>query len=664
MWKRCWRPTRTAGLQARQRAQEKAQAQWQMPCTADQRALHSTCPQHSSSLGIHVRTTSPPSFGQPAGAGGGRGRRLASIPFSNRQGSATPLWLCPAHKTLVRNASIWSKIKPDPSKPFFARRSTKNTPNTVVILLRNANIPMMQKNPPVFMPTSADEVQHSLNTLLFMSDFNTEPKPMAFNVLACSSTGLIHYLQIANEHLSLILPVYFITDGGQNPSKLPPLLRTFLESPTYTKVGFGAFEDARRLKEQYGIDCMSLLDIQWMTRIMGIGTTHVGMLDRVFGDPHMPFIPGKVKDALPRAHPDELTGSFTPATRDREMRLSELGKEEQGGEEEVVDVRRWDWEAHGDMHWTPELIRCVAQDASVTLSMLGAIQKEQFRIGAGSPVSNLEELAQQAHKFLLSSIPCGTLVPMKSFHHLLKGGKFLSSKLGVVERDAQALAIVRHLVSTGLLMSDKTDQQAKVEFSHPSVLNRRVQLPGTQASVELMANSRTRRRLAELFGCRTDELRLMQDSNWARKPDKIQDLECFLGLYDWLELLPGALEPLDRRPTDMTSTAVEEIEIELEGRKDESPPPSPMVECGRHPTALLGLFLQFGALAEQTRQAPVETRRWAQQRMGRLLEQGLLVDSGASGLIRIHPTVLRRLKGIEASAEIGRSKNKDMQVAL
>ncbi|KAG0230680.1 hypothetical protein BGW42_000798 [Actinomortierella wolfii] len=508
-------------------------------------------------------------------------------------------------QALVRNVSIWSKIKPDPRNPFFARRSTKNTPNTVVILLRNANVPMMQKNPPVFMPTCADQ------------DFNIEPKPLAVNVLACSSTGLIHYIQIANEHLSLILPVYFITDGGQHPNKLPPLLRTFLESTTYTKVGFGAYEDAQRLKEQYGIHSKALLDIQWMTRIMGIGATNLGDLDPIFGDPHMPFIPGYVKDAFPSTSADTTAASAT-STENRRRRPSSQGQPpviENDNGLNIIDARRWDWEAHRDMYWTPELIRCVAQDAFITLSMLEAIQKQRFK-----------------------------LLPLKSFHHLVKKGKFLSEDLDNVERDAQAMAIMRHLVEQGLLESDKTDQQDKLQFSHPSVLNRRVQLPGTRPSVELMNSSRTRRLVAELFGCRSDELRLMQDSDWTRKPDKIQDLECFLGLYDWLELLPGALEPLD------------------EGKA-----PSSSSECGRKPAALVGLYLNFGALAERMSQQPVETRKWALHRMNRLINQGVLVTCNPSGLVRIHPTILRRLKGLDVrpvSKVENSSKNKEVEVAL
>ncbi|KAG0242451.1 hypothetical protein BGW41_004180 [Actinomortierella wolfii] len=503
----------------------------------------------------------------------------------------------------------------------------------------------MQKNPPVFMPTCADQVQHALNTLLFMSDFNIEPKPLAVNVLACSSTGLIHYIQIANEHLSLILPVYFITDGGQHPNKLPPLLRTFLESTTYTKVGFGAYEDAQRLKEQYGIHSKALLDIQWMTRIMGIGATNLGDLDPIFGDPHMPFIPGYVKDAFPSPSADTTAASVT-STENRRRRPSSQGQPpvvENDNGLNVIDARRWDWEAHGDMYWTPELIRCVAQDAFITLSMLEAIQKQRFKVGVSPPVSNLQALGQQTHTFLLSSIPCGTLLPLKSFHHLVKKGKFLSEDLDDVERDAQAMAIMRHLVEQGLLEADKTDQQDKLQFSHPSVLNRRVQLPGTRPSVELMNSSRTRRLVAELFGCRPDELRLMQDSDWTRKPDKIQDLECFLGLYDWLELLPGALEPLEEGKAPSAS------------------------ECGRKPAALVGLYLNFGALAERMSQQPVETRQWALHRMNRLMSQGVLVTCNSSGLVRIHPTILRRLKGLDvrpASKVENSSKNKEVEVAL
>ena len=57
----------------------------------------------------------------------------------------------------IRHAWNWSKIKPDPKKPFFAQRSTRNTPHTAVVLLRNADIPMLQIKPPVFLPATAEQ---------------------------------------------------------------------------------------------------------------------------------------------------------------------------------------------------------------------------------------------------------------------------------------------------------------------------------------------------------------------------------------------------------------------------------------------------------------------------------------------------------------------------
>jgi len=57
----------------------------------------------------------------------------------------------------LRHAWNWTKIKPDPKNPFFAKRSTRNTPHTAVVLLRNADVPMLQIQPPVFMPSSSEE---------------------------------------------------------------------------------------------------------------------------------------------------------------------------------------------------------------------------------------------------------------------------------------------------------------------------------------------------------------------------------------------------------------------------------------------------------------------------------------------------------------------------
>lgn len=121
----------------------------------------------------------------------------------------------------------------------------------------------------------------------------------------------------------------------------------------------------------------------------------------------------------------------------------------------------------------------------------------------------------------------------------------------------------------------------------------------------------------------------MQDSDMARKPDKIQDLECFLGVYDWLEFLPGA--ELDRIPARSVA-------------KDGS-----AITGGRKETTLMALFLNFGSVATRYKEQPVRTKQWVAQRIERLVQQGALLRK--EGVIRIEPRFLRQLKRIETQED-------------
>ncbi|KAI1321206.1 hypothetical protein EDD11_007772 [Mortierella claussenii] len=517
----------------------------------------------------------------------------------------------------MRHAWNWAKIKPDPKNPFFARRSTKNSPQTAVILLRNADIPTLQIRPPVFLPGTKEQVQHSLNTLLFMSDFNTEPTPLAFNVLACSSTGLIHYIQIANQYLSLILPTHIITNGGRNPDLIPTLLKTFLESTAYTKLGYGAYEDAMRIKDQYGITCKNIVDSHWMAKVIGVGSTNVGMLHEVFGEAHDTYIPGRI---------------------DSDGHVLQTGQKGQG---ELIDPRRWDWESHGSVELSRELIRCVAQDAFTILKLYNNIQTAKFRHGYQPLLTDPAKMTIQARNFLLTSIPRGTLLPLRSLHHLLKG-PFLSSEINAVDRDALALALVKLMIDNKELVVDRADT-TPISFVEPSVLNRRVALPGTRSSETMLANQQSRKAIIDIFGCRMDELRLMQDSDMSRKPEKVQDLECFLGVYEWLEFLPGAEveEPngLSRRPQQQ-----EHQQQPLDRRLQ--PRSMALAECGRKEATLLALFMNFGTVAEIYKARPVETKQWVMTRIERLVRQGTLMRS-EQGLIRVNPTLIRQLRRTE-----------------
>ncbi|KAF9902947.1 hypothetical protein EC991_004368 [Linnemannia zychae] len=522
----------------------------------------------------------------------------------------------------VRNAWNWTKIKPDPKNPFFAKRSTRNTPHTAVILLRNAEVPMLQIQPPVFMPSTSEEVQHSLNILLFMSDFNNEPRPLAVNALACSSTGLIHYIQVTNEHLSLILPTYNITNGGRRPELLPPLLKTFLESSSYTKVGFGGYEDSARIKDQYGITIKNILDIHWMAKVMGIGSSSVGMLHEVFGELHDVYIPG-------RNHPERSRTSQSDRQQkqqDQSQQQPQQNHQEQGA---IIDPRRWDWESHGDLELSRELVRCVAQDAFATLRMYDNIVQQKFKPGYQPGPRDTQMTVNRAKEFLLNSVPQGTLLPVRSLHHLLKG-PFMSSDTDIVQRDALALALVKHLINDRELVADKADP-APLSFQDPSILGRKVLLPGVRSSEAILTQQHSRKLVAEVFGCRPDELRLMQDSDMSRKPDKIQDLECFLGIYEWLEFLPGA---------ELDTPASLRGQVDKQGAGQDT--------SSRKLSTLMALFLNFGTVASRAKDRPVETKQWVTQRIERLVQQGALLRSGGlDGWIRVNPSLLRRIKRID-----------------
>ncbi|KAG0341433.1 hypothetical protein BG000_009134 [Podila horticola] len=480
--------------------------------------------------------------------------------------------------------------------------------------MRNADIPMLQIRPPVFMPATSEQVQHTLNILLFMSDFNIEPRPLAFNVLACSSTGLIHYIQIANQHLSLILPTYNITNGGRNPELIPTLLKTFLESAAYTKVGFGAYEDTLRVQDQYGITCKNILDTHWMAKVMGVGSANVGMLHDVFSDVHDVYIPGNISQLKNRGTPGAKAGGKAGAGSAPEL-------------DQLIDPRRWDWESQGNIELDRELVRCVAQDAFVTLSMYDNIINKKFKYGYEPPWTDPRQTVLLAREFLLTSLPRGTPLPVRSIQHLLKGS-FMSSNVNTIDRDAQALALVKHLIDQQDLIADKADT-TPFTFWDPSVLGRLVALPGVRFSEAIISNHQSKKTLAAAFGCRIDELRLMQDSDMARKPDKIQDLECFLGVFDWLEFLPGA--DLDRIPARSVA-------------KDGS-----AITGGRKEATLIALFLNFGAVATRHKEQPVRTKQWVLQRIERLVQQGALLRD--EGVIRIEPRFLRQLKRIETQED-------------
>jgi hypothetical protein len=167
------------------------------------------------------------------------------------------------------------------------------------------------------------------------------------------------------------------------------LLKTFLESSAYAKIGFGAYEDVSRIKDQYGITCKNILDIHWMAKVMGVGSTNVGMLHEVYGDIMDDYIPGRI---------------------DSDGHVSRHNQQQQQRQEgQAIDPRRWDWESHGSTELSRELIRCIAQDAFATLRMMDNIQGRKFRHGYKPLLTDTQDMSIQARDFLLTSLPRGTV---------------------------------------------------------------------------------------------------------------------------------------------------------------------------------------------------------------------------------------------------------------
>ncbi|ORZ08072.1 hypothetical protein BCR41DRAFT_359869 [Lobosporangium transversale] len=187
-----------------------------------------------------------------------------------------------------------------------------------------------------------------------------------------------------------------------------------------------------------------------------------------------------------------------------------------------------------------------------------------------------------------------------------------------------------------------------LSFQDPSILGRRVALPGTRSGAKILTNQQSRKFVADIFGCRLDELRLLQDSDRARKPDKIQDLESFLELYEWLEFLPGA--EMDE------PTAAAPLMPPLPSPARSSAPV--VSSCGRKEGTLLALIMNFGSIAESAKEQPVEMKQWLIQRIERLVQHGALLRVGEEKkLIRINPALVRQFRKFDQKSNNNENKN-------
>ncbi|CAO3568939.1 unnamed protein product [Mortierella alpina] len=159
--------------------------------------------------------------------------------------------------------------------------------------MEEANVKRVRHLPPVFV---ADTYEHAeMMMQLFEEYYRTtkgSPGPVGFDTETTSnfhpsyhpSTSLI---QIASQDVCLFFQIYRITQAGAKgqPSPFPPRLKRFLEDPEQLKAGVGAGNDAKELKQAYGIQCAGIINLETMAKERKILAASLADLDAMFGRP-------------------------------------------------------------------------------------------------------------------------------------------------------------------------------------------------------------------------------------------------------------------------------------------------------------------------------------------------------------------------------------------
>ncbi|KAF9558054.1 hypothetical protein EC968_007304 [Mortierella alpina] len=159
--------------------------------------------------------------------------------------------------------------------------------------MEEAQVRRLRQLPPVFV---ADTYEHAeIMMQLFEEYYHTtkgSPGPVGFDTETTSNFLQSYHpspslIQIASQDVCLFFQIHRIIQGGAKgqPSPFPPRLKRFLEDPEQLKAGVAAGNDAKELRQAYGVQCAGIINLETMAKEHKILAGSLADLDAMFGRP-------------------------------------------------------------------------------------------------------------------------------------------------------------------------------------------------------------------------------------------------------------------------------------------------------------------------------------------------------------------------------------------
>ncbi|KAF9949732.1 hypothetical protein BGZ72_008515 [Mortierella alpina] len=159
--------------------------------------------------------------------------------------------------------------------------------------MEEAQVKRVRQLPPVFV---ADTYEHAeMMMQLFEEFYHTtrgSPGPVGFDTETTSNFLQSYHpspslIQIASQDVCLLFQIHRIINEGSKgqPSPFPPRLKRFLEDPEQLMAGVAAGNDAKELKQAYGVQCAGVINLETMAKEHKILAASLADLDAMFGRP-------------------------------------------------------------------------------------------------------------------------------------------------------------------------------------------------------------------------------------------------------------------------------------------------------------------------------------------------------------------------------------------
>ncbi|KAF9284825.1 hypothetical protein BGZ68_004370 [Mortierella alpina] len=159
--------------------------------------------------------------------------------------------------------------------------------------MEEARVKRVRQLPPVFV---ADTYEHAeMMMQLFEEYYHTtrgSPGPVGFDTETTSNFLQSYHpspslIQIASQDVCLLFQIHRIIHGGAKGqlTPFPPRLKRFLEDPEQLMAGVAAGNDAKELKQAYGVQCAGVINLENMAKEHKILAGSLASLDAMFGRP-------------------------------------------------------------------------------------------------------------------------------------------------------------------------------------------------------------------------------------------------------------------------------------------------------------------------------------------------------------------------------------------